>query len=84
MKEYNMTEEMEENRNMWDMKTKAGRILHGGGLQVKTVRKMPISFKVIPNSVLQISRLLSEACILAQLSGKKHVRILPWFRTEIP
>ena len=35
MKEYNMTEEMVENRSVWHshMKIKAGPLLHGGGIQ---------------------------------------------------
>ena len=32
MKEYNMTEEMAENRSVWHMTTKAGPLLHRGGL----------------------------------------------------
>ena len=32
MKEYNMTEEMAENQSVWNMKTKVGSFLHGGGL----------------------------------------------------
>ena len=31
MKEYNMTEEMTENRSVWHMKIKAGPLLHEGG-----------------------------------------------------
>ena len=32
---YHMTEEMAQNLRMWHMKTKAGPLLHGGGLQVR-------------------------------------------------
>ena len=32
MKEYYMTEEIAQNRSVWHMKTKAGPLLHGGGL----------------------------------------------------
>ena len=35
MKEYNMTEEMAENRSVWHMmKIKAGPLIHGGGLYI--------------------------------------------------
>ena len=32
MKEYKMTEDMAQVRSVWRMKTKAGPLLHGGGL----------------------------------------------------
>ena len=32
MKEYKMTEDMAQDRSVWHMKTKAGSLLHGGGL----------------------------------------------------
>ena len=32
MKEYNMAEDMAQNQSVWYMKTKAGPLLHGGGL----------------------------------------------------
>ena len=32
MKEYKMTEDMAQNRNVWHVKIKAGPLLHGGGL----------------------------------------------------
>ena len=32
MKEYNMTEDMAQDRSVWRMKTKPGPLLHGGGL----------------------------------------------------
>ena len=32
MKEYKMTKDMAQNRSAWHMKTKAGSLLHGGGL----------------------------------------------------
>ena len=35
MKEYNMTEEMAENRSVWHMQIKAGQLLQGGGLYVR-------------------------------------------------
>ena len=35
MKEYNMTEDMAQNRSGWHVKIKAGPLLHGGGLQVR-------------------------------------------------
>ena len=31
MKEYNVIEDMAENRSVWHMKTKAGPLLHGHG-----------------------------------------------------
>ena len=34
IKEYNMTEDMAQNRSVGHMKIKAGPLLHGGGLQV--------------------------------------------------
>ena len=39
MMEYNVTEEMAENRSMWHMKIKAGPLLHAGGIYVRKVRK---------------------------------------------
>ena len=35
MKEYKMTKDMAQNRRVWHMKTKAGPLLHGGGLYVR-------------------------------------------------
>ena len=35
IKEYNVTEEMTQNRSVWHMKLKAGPLLHGGGLWVR-------------------------------------------------
>ena len=32
MKEYKMTEHIAQNRSVWHVKTKAGSLLHGGGL----------------------------------------------------
>ena len=32
MKENKMTKDMAQNRNVWHMKTKAGPLLHGGGI----------------------------------------------------
>ena len=41
MKDYKMTENMAQNRSVFHMKTKAGTLLHGGGLEegAKKVRK---------------------------------------------
>ena len=39
MNEYKMTKGMAHTQSVWHMKTKAGSLLHGGGLYVRSIRE---------------------------------------------